>query len=180
VTAWTELHSRTRVRWDSGETRRASEEFAPARSRDSRRPPPGQACSSGSSGDRAARRPSGDASIGEQAALDALWWSLRWRRPRAKDNPAQLSLDLIVEVRTRLDDAFRTAYAEMPTQKKTRQEREAMLAGLQTAARLEADLALMASQLVRAMRQEQASLRPEELETMRQELAAALAAMLGA
>lgn len=101
-----------------------------------------------------------------------------WRRPRGKDTPAQLSLDLIVEVRTRLDAAFRTAYAGLPTSR-PRAERDAMLAGLQQATRMDADLVLSASQLVHAMRREQASLRPEEMEAMRQELAAALATMLG-
>jgi predicted DNA-binding transcriptional regulator YafY len=100
-----------------------------------------------------------------------------WRRPRVKDTPAQLSLDLIVEVRTRLDAAFRTAYTESPIPR-PRSEREAMLAGLQQATRMEAELVLTASQLARAMQREQAALRPEEVEAMRQELAVALATML--
>jgi hypothetical protein len=101
-----------------------------------------------------------------------------WRRPRAKDTPAQLSLDLIVEVRTRLDAAFRTAYAGLPTSR-PRAEREAMLSGLQQATRMDADLVLSASQLVQAMQREHASLRTEQTEAMRQELAAQLATMLG-
>ena len=101
-----------------------------------------------------------------------------WRRPRAKEAPAGMSLDLIVQARTQLHAAFAGAYEELFTQGKHLSLKET-LARLQQGAMKEAELVLSASQLVRATEQAQSSQHPQEVEMMKQELAAALATMLG-
>jgi hypothetical protein len=100
-----------------------------------------------------------------------------WQRPRRKDTPAQLNLDLIGEARVRLDAAFRAAYRERPAKGRLPSFR-AMLAEVQQASRLEAELVLAASQVVRSTEAAAEAGRELEAEAMRHELAAALATML--
>jgi hypothetical protein len=100
-----------------------------------------------------------------------------WQRPRKKDAPAQLSLDLIGEARVRLDAAFRAAYRERPAKGRL-PSFKAMLEELQQASRLEAELVLAASQVVRSTEAAAEAGRELEAEAMRQELTAALATML--
>ena len=100
-----------------------------------------------------------------------------WRRPRAKEAPADIGLDLIVQARTQLRAAFAGAYEELFAQGK-RSNLEEALARLQQAAMKEAELVLSASQLVRATEHTQSSQHPHDTEIMKQELAAALATML--
>jgi hypothetical protein len=100
-----------------------------------------------------------------------------WQRPGVKDTPARLSLDLIGEARVRLDAAFRSAYRERPTSGRL-PSFKAMLAEIQHVSRLEADLVLAASDVVRSTERAEQDLSEWEAEAMRQELAAALATML--
>jgi len=101
-----------------------------------------------------------------------------WRRPRAKDTPTQLSLELVVEARAAIDGAFRAAYEELPKEDRRPYLTE-LLAGLRQAAQLNAELALAASELVKATEKAQRTAPPEDTEAIRQELGAALATMLG-
>jgi len=101
-----------------------------------------------------------------------------WRRPRAKEAPADIGLDLIVQARAQLHAAFAGAYEELFAQGKRSHLKET-LASLQQGAMKDAELVLSASQLVRATEQAQSSQHPQEVEIMKQELAAVLATMLG-
>jgi hypothetical protein len=101
-----------------------------------------------------------------------------WRRPRAKETPAHIGLDLIVQARAQLRAAFAGAHEELFAQGKRSHLKE-VLARLQQGAMKDAELVLSASQLVRATEQTQSSQHPQQVEIMKQDLAAALATMLG-
>jgi hypothetical protein len=101
-----------------------------------------------------------------------------WQRPRRKEAPADIGLDLIVQARTQLHAAFAGAYEELFAQGKHPNLEDA-LARLQQAAMKEVELVRAASQLVRATEHTQSSRQPQEVEIMKRDLTAALATMLG-